>query len=474
MAGWRAGARENEAEEYDDGRAPLQSAPMTSTSGTSPRGFQPGGRISGPVRVPGSKSLAQRALLCASLADGPTRLTGMPDGEDVRAAQAALTALGTPILPGRGHSLSMEGCPPRAGERWQGGRVQVGESGTAARLLTAAAALCAEDAVTIEARGTLVGRQSPALFRALTGAGALLESLSDPPDTGWPVRITPRNPPSTIELVSPTSSQEVSGLLIACAAWPDEIEVRVTGGIPSRPYVAMTIAMLKLFEVSVRDMELSGGDTVYWVRGPLRPPADPLMVEPDASAAGVALAAGCLSGGGVQVKGLTVNSSQGDVRIVEHLQAFGMEAGELEGALFATGLPTQGAILDLGGEPDLAPPLAAVAYAAALAGHRSTLTGLETLPGKESSRIEVLAEGLQAAGARVEFGDDFLTVSPGKKTEGELTLDPRGDHRMAFAFGLLGLQRAGLRVSDPGCVAKSWPSFWEDLAGAGGKLTESP
>ncbi len=115
--------------------------------------------------------------------------------------------------------------------------------------------------------------------------------------------------------------------------------------------------------------------------------------------------------------------------------------------------------------------IAAVAAAAAMnSGSSSRLTGLSTLPGKESSRIEVLARGLVACGFSAHAGRDFLEIGPGLGVRGEVVLDPAGDHRMAFAFALLGLVVDGVRVADPGCVAKSWPSFWDDLAECGARV----
>ena len=438
-----------------------------------PRGLTPACRRAGPLRVPGSKSVAQRAVVMAALADGPTRLTGLPESDDVRAALAAVQALGTTVAQAGGRTCTVDGRIPGPDAGWGGPGepcAQAGESGTAARLVTAAAGLCARAgaSVVVDAAGSLLSRGSPALLAALEEAGVGVEPLGPRPD-GWPVRLVPVGPPSEVRLVRPTSSQEVSGLLIALAAWPDEIRLLVEGSIPSAPYVDLTCRLLEHFGVVVVE-EPGPGRTTFHVPGPLESPLDPFLVEPDASAAAVALAAGCLSGGGVQVRGLTLTSPQGDVRVIEHLRALGIEAGEERGALFATGRPTSGAVLDLSGEPDLAPPLAAVAAAAALAGHRTHLGGLGTLPGKESSRIEVLAQGLAAVGLRVEAGDDYLTVGPGSLTPGPLVLEPRGDHRMAFAFALLGLLRGEVRVGDPGCVAKSWPTFWEDLEAAGAEV----
>jgi len=131
--------------------------------------------------------------------------------------------------------------------------------------------------------------------------------------------------------------------------------------------------------------------------------------------------------------------------------------------------------VDLTGEPDLAPVLAPVAAAASLRAPQerawSELLGLGTLPGKESSRIDVLANGLQACGFQVESGPDRLRIGPPRgRTGAARTLDPHGDHRMAFAFALLGLVRPGVLVADPACVAKSWPGFWTALRSLGAEL----
>jgi 3-phosphoshikimate 1-carboxyvinyltransferase len=230
----------------------------------------------------------------------------------------------------------------------------------------------------------------------------------------------------------------------------------------------MTLASLSDFGVRVERARTADGER-FDVRGPLCAPEAPVAVEPDASAAAVALAAACLSGGEVLVPGIEPGSRQGDVRAVEHLLAFGCQAFATCEGLWARGAPTRGAELDLEREPDLAPVLAAVAARAARdAGARSRLSGLGTLPGKESSRIEVLAEGLRAVGLAARASADALEIGPGiARASAGARHDPRGDHRMAFAFALLGLSWEGVLVSDPGCVAKSWPAFWEALERAG-------
>ena len=431
------------------------------------RGLTPSSRLEGVLRPPGSKSEAQRALVAAALCDGVNVITGLPDGEDVAAGVELVAACGASVHRTTPERVLVEGIAPTA-ERGLSPRgvVQVGESGTLARFATAALALGGEvgRAVTIAARGTLLLRQSPSLFRALVGCG--VEITRQNLEGSWPVQLRPARPPAVIDLVDPASSQEVSALLIAAAAVPTRVEVRVEGTIPSRPYVELTRHVLARFGVEV--LEEQEGRFVVEER--LCAVRDPIVVEPDASGAAVALVGACLSGGEITIPDLGLASPQGDVRVVEHLRAFGCTVEATADRLRASAFPTRGAEVDLSGEPDLAPPLAALAAGVARRhGGTSVLTGLGTLPGKESDRLSVLAHGLSRVGFAAETGPDFLRIGPGAPVDDDatVTLDPHGDHRMAFAFALLGLLRPGIFVSNPTCVAKSWTRFWEDLEDAG-------
>jgi len=431
----------------------------------------------GPLQLPGSKSLAQRALVCAALCGEQTRVEEIGWGDDVAALTKALGGLGVAIEGVGSGSLSIRGRPPGTGDglfQSVDGGVSLGESGTAGRLLTAVTALCGRigGAIVLEPAGSLRSRSSPALLETLRVAGAGLTS----PDggtgqaTGWPLRIEPVVPPADLRLVRPGSSQELSGLLIACAAWPGLRSVTCEGALPSAPYVEMTRSVLSIFGVRVERESLADGRTTRWiVHGPLRSPSRPFVIEPDASAAAVALAAACLSGGDLKIPGLGPDSPQGDVRIATHLEAFGCDAALSDAGLSARVAPTRGVDLDLSGEPDLAPVLAAVAAAVALQhGQGSRLRGLGTLPGKESARIDVLAQGLSRIGLRAEAGPEELTIAPGPgPVAAGIELDPHGDHRMAFCFALLGLLVPGVAVRTPECVAKSWPGFWKDMRHAG-------
>lgn len=455
------------------------------TEGARTLGLRPpragSGVVAGPVRVPGSKSIAQRAVVLAALAPGRTRLVALPDGDDVTSALALVAAAGARVTELAPAARAIDGRPPGPHRGWRADPALVaGESGTLARLATAAFAFCGDAgrAGTIDVRGTLAKRASPALFAALRRAGVATE----PRDAlRWPARVTPIGPPNEVVLEDPSSSQEVSALLVALAAWPGEAVLDVRGAIPSRPYLALTTDALATFGAGVEERATAEGAR-FSVTGPLRAPDAPIAIEPDASAAAVALAAGCLSGGAVTVAGLGRRSRQGDARIVEHLGAFGCAASADDDASRASGFPSRGADLDLEGEPDLAPVLAVVAAGAAKAcGATSRLRGLWTLPGKESSRIEVLVEGLRACGFEATGTNDSMTIGPGRGRPDQVTYDssggasraahaPRADHRMAFAFALLGLLVDGVDVADPDCVAKSWPSFWRDLERAGASI----
>ena len=431
--------------------------------GSKPLGWSPSARVEGVLRPPASKSIAQRALLCATIADpsaGPSTFLGLDSGADLRAALAFARALATDVtVDDDAGSASVLGTGPRSLR--PAGPLSAQESGTLARFASALLALHGRAPARVEASGSLRARRSEPLVRALRSAGAGMD-----PDGGehagtWPLAIRPVPvAPDSIELVDPVSSQEVSALWLAAAGLPQETTVRVRGAIPSAPYLELTRRELLRFGA-----RLEGDAHELRIRGPLRPAG--VALEADASGAAVALAAACLSGGALRVEGIPADSAQGDVRIVEHLRAFGCEARRAGELLVAGGRPTRAADLDLTGEPDLAPVLAAVAAgAAASSGATSTLRGLGTLRGKESDRLAVLGAGLARAGFAVETGDAFLRVGPGhgrSATGPVLLLDPRGDHRMAFAFALLGLVRAAILVERPDCVQKSWPSFWTDL-----------
>ena len=476
--------------EYGSRRARLQSEAMAKgdqpreTPGESaPRGLAPGAPVGGTFRPQGSKSIAQRALVAAALCAEESRLHGLPDAADVRAARSLVAALGARVEE-HGDAVRVRGVAPGALDGLAAdGPVSVGESGTLARFALAAVGLCGRlgRPVTLRAEGTLRRRGSRPLLAALAGAGVrLVPAASSRAPGAWPIRVTPARA-LHLRLERARSSQELSALWLAGAAFAEPVVVEVHGPVPSRPYLRITEGVLARFGVRLEHRtlveeargvrEAHDVGLLTTVRGPLHAPREPLPVEPDASSAAVALAAACLSGGALRVPGLGASSLQGDVRIVEHLRVFGCDAGAEAEALWARGFPRHGAEVDLGGEPDLAPVLAAVAAGVALRhGRPSALRGLGTLRGKESDRLAVLSAGLTRLGLQAAATDDELVIAAGSgHAASTVELDPDGDHRMVFAFALCGLVRAGVTVRDPQCVTKSWPAFWDDLTALGGR-----
>ncbi len=439
-------------------------------------GLTPEGSDSGSFRPGGSKSLCVRALFAASLASGTTRIQGLTGSDDVRAAliflERASVAMGVD-----GTGLKVEGRPPLA--NGEGGLLPksvlpLGESGTLGRF---AAAVCAftgpvGQPVQLAPEGTLRRRSSTALFRSLAAAGVGCDFEHSP--GGFSLIMRPVRPPADVYLEHPGSSQELSALLIALSSFEERIHLHLRGDLPSRPYLSMTLGVLERFGARIGTWHSSEGE-LYSIEGPLKALDKDFIVEPDASSAAVALAAACLSGGELKIPGLGKDSMQGDVRIVELLSAFGCSAGAKADHLWAKGVPSEGARVDLSRTPDLAPVIAAVAAAVAISHAQSSrLDGLGTLGGKESNRIRVLADCLRTLGVQVEAGADFLGIGPEDDEESAsawtpppTALDPKGDHRMAFAGALMGLIRPGILVADGEVVAKSWPNFWADMAKLG-------
>lgn len=474
--------------------APMVPAPADTDSaadepsGDPPRGFRPDTAVASVVRPGGSKSIGQRVVACAALSAGRTRVEGLPSTGDVLAALRCARAAGTRFptdgkpddllataLVARGAPGVLEGAPPgprEAERRWA--TFPVGESGTSARIFAAVGALGRPPGSGCELKpsGTLRRRSSPALFDALRRAGAGVQHARDAQANSFEVALTAATPPRAVELQHPVSSQEASALLIALACHEGPRDLLVVGDVPSRPYLDLTLRVLERFGVLVTEQPVRGdghghGGTRFTITGPLRSPTEPVEIEPDASSAATALVAGAIRGTSVTVPGIGTRSGQPDARAVPRALALaGCRDDSSHGsALVVEGRASRGFEFDCTACPDLAPPLAALAaFVARTHGEASRLTGLGTLPGKESSRIEVLARGLQTLGYDATATDASLLVAPpGAAVAGEHVLDPEGDHRMAFAFALLSLFEPGVQVADPGCVKKSWPTFWSDL-----------
>ncbi len=415
---------------------------------TSVRTIRPARReLDVAVRVPGSKSITNRALLLAALAQGSSTLRDALSADDTLAFAAGLRALGFAV-------------DERASGGWHvrgaGGRIPVGradvdcaEAGTAARFLLAACA-AGEGRYRLDAAPQLRRRPLAQLLEALRGQGARTE----PPDADrLPLMLEARGlTGGSLRLPGDTSSQFVSALLMAAPLGRAPLELAVDG-LVSRPYVDMTLAMMAQFGV---EAERRGHERFRVSPGAYS--GRDYAVEPDASTASYFFAAAAVTGGRVKVLGLRRKGClQGDIRFLDVLEAMGCSViDEPDGVVVAgSGTPT-GLSVDMSDISDTFMTLAAVAP---FASSPVIMTGIANVRLKESDRIAAMERNLRRLGVKTASGPDFLRVYPGTPTGGRI--DPRGDHRIAMSFAVLGLRARGVVVEDPGCVSKTCPGFFE-------------
>ncbi len=394
-------------------------------------------RAAGTVRLPGSKSISNRALLLAALAQGKTTLGGVLDADDTRLMRAALEQLGPQL-------------------RVKQAQLFLGNAGTAFRPLTAVLALAGGE---YRLAGTPRMHERPIgdLVDALRALGAKIDYLGVqgyPPLAIHPGKVAAGQ---AVMVRGDVSSQFLSALLMALPlAGGGTIEVE--GELISKPYVDITLKLMQRFGV---EAQRSG-----WTRFviPASPYVSPgtLQVEGDASNASYFLAAGAIAGGPVRVVGVGRASIQGDVRFTEVLEAMGAQVAMGEDWIEARGrAPLRAFDLDLNHIPDAAMTAAALAL---FADGPCVVRNIASWRVKETDRIAAMATELGKLGAGVEAGADFLKVAPRKLASG-VALDTYDDHRMAMSLSLAALGGVRVRINDPDCVAKTFPDYFAAFAG---------
>ncbi|HEY8450063.1 MAG TPA: 3-phosphoshikimate 1-carboxyvinyltransferase [Bacillota bacterium] len=409
------------------------------------------------VAVPGSKSLTNRALLLAALAEGESRLEGVLWADDTRHMRACLERLGVAMADGPGSDAVTVGG---VGGRWRptDDVLFVGNAGTAARFLTAALALSSHG---YRLDGDPRMRQRPIrpLLMALQQLGAL---AVDELGTGAPpVRVRGPLLGGEAVLEASASSQFVSALLMVLPLVPRPSRLRLVGEVPARPYVAMTLALMRAFGVA----GVTAEPGLFTVEGGARYTARTYRVEPDASSASYFFAAAALTGGRVTVVGMGRDTLQGDAGFVEVLAAMGcrVERGETATTVSA---PPDGRLravsVDLNAMSDMTPTLAALAP---FADGPVRIDNVGHIRVQESDRLHALATELARLGIRVEERADGLTIYPGRPRPA--LVQTYNDHRLAMAFSVLALRAPGVEIADPGCVAKTFPDFYQRLAQLG-------
>lgn len=420
------------------------------------------------VRPPGSKSLTNRMLLLSALANGESVLRHpLLEADDAERMLAAIVQLGASVER-RDEIVRIRGVGGRWATPEGGATVNLNNAGTATRFL-AASALCSPHPITIDGNERMRQRPIGELSELLKALGAGVEYLGH--EGCPPVRISPPDSGQTVAAVRvPTtrSSQFVSALLLVAPFLPRGLTIRLDGTVTSASYVHMTVGLLEQLGATVRTSEGLRVIRVLPGFGPFD-----TEVEPDASGATYFWAAGALlPDSSIGVTGLKADALQGDSGFPALLARMGASVAIRDDAATVRGPARLGPILaDMSNMPDAAMTLA---VCAAFANGTSILRGVRTLRDKECDRIAALESELGKIGVGVEsnvHGDaDVLTVTPpdgGVDCSAgvePVTFETFDDHRMAMSLALIGLRRPGVRIHDPGCVAKTYPRFFSDLA----------
>lgn len=411
------------------------------------------GLPSGTVLVPSSKSYTNRALLLAALATGDSVIRNPLQSDDSDAMAGALRALGV-VIEEQAGGLIVHGT---GGFSQPEAPIQCRDSGTTIRFLTAAAALF-DFPVTLTGSHQLCGRPLGPLLDALCGLGVDVTS-----DRGCPpvsLRGPLRSFHATVDAAK--SSQYASALLMALGAAGCEAASVTVWHMVSEPYVTMTLDSMRSFgadwreDLTVPHVYRPSGDTGYR--------ATDYTVEFDASAAGHIWAVAAISGGRVTVSPASSRTGQPDIRLLELLRKMGCEVVERDGAISVerTGVLKSPGRVDMSDWPDM---LTTVAVVAAFADGTTQITGVAHARGHETDRITATATELRKMGVNVEETHDGLIIG-GSLPRGA-RIDSYGDHRMAMAFAAAGAAVPGVVITNPACVRKTYPEFWDDLASLG-------
>jgi 3-phosphoshikimate 1-carboxyvinyltransferase len=413
--------------------------------------IRPCGPLRGTIRPPGSKSITNRALVCAALADGSSRLLGALDSEDTRVMDAALQRLGISVEANADRSeLTVTGC---------GGRIPataadlyLANSGTSIRFLTALAALGLGQ---FRLDGVERMRARP-IQDLLDGLGQLGVDVRAENDNGCPpVVVRACGLPGGVATIhGHVSSQFLSGLLMVAPYAHSDVCLRVAGPLVSQPYVRMTLAVMRAFGVQVDDRRLDR----FQIEAGQRYAAREYAIEPDASAASYFWAAAAITGGRVTVAGLSRDAIQGDVAFCDCLARMGCQVDYQADRITVTGGPLQGIAVDMNAISDTVLTLAAVALYAT---GPTTITGVAHIRHKETDRIGDLARELRKFGSQVEERPDGLRICPAALQAAEI--ETYQDHRMAMSLALVGLRTPGVVIRNPGCTEKTYPRYFDDL-----------
>ncbi|CAI4173749.1 MAG: 3-phosphoshikimate 1-carboxyvinyltransferase [Alteromonas macleodii] len=413
--------------------------------------LDPIAKVSGEVNVPGSKSLSNRALLLAALAEGETELTNLLDSEDIEHMLNALTKLGV--------SYRLSEDKTQCVVQGNGGAFNVaeplelflGNAGTAMRPLCAALAASNVDTV-LTGEPRMEERPIGDLVDALREADAEVTYLKNEGFPPLQIKGKTLNG-GEMSVDGSVSSQFLTALLMAAPLFSGDVTIRIKGELVSKPYIDITLDTMAKFGVTVKNDNYQtftiSGDAKYIAPGKF-------MVEGDASSASYFLAAGAIKGGTVRVTGIGQNSIQGDIRFADVLEAMGATVVWNDEYVEVTGAPLKGVNMDMNHIPDAAMTIATTAL---FAEGPTTMTNIYNWRVKETDRLAAMATELQKLGAKVEEGHDYIKVWPTDSLK-HAEIDTYNDHRIAMCFSLVALSDTPVTINDPGCTRKTFPDYF--------------
>ncbi|OZU09939.1 3-phosphoshikimate 1-carboxyvinyltransferase [Salmonella enterica subsp. enterica serovar Altendorf] len=416
--------------------------------------LQPIARVDGAINLPGSKSVSNRALLLAALACGKTVLTNLLDSDDVRHMLNALSALGINYTLSADRTrcdITGNGGPLRASGALE---LFLGNAGTAMRPL--AAALClGQNEIVLTGEPRMKERPIGHLVDSLRQGGANIDYLEQ--ENYPPLRLRGGFTGGDIEVDGSVSSQFLTALLMTAPLAPEDTTIRVKGEMVSKPYIDITLNLMKTFGVEItnhhyQQFVVKGGQQYH---SPGR-----YLVEGDASSASYFLAAGAIKGGTVKVTGIGRKSMQGDIRFADVLEKMGATITWGDDFIACTRGELHAIDMDMNHIPDAAMTIATTAL---FAKGTTTLRNIYNWRVKETDRLFAMATELRKVGAEVEEGHDYIRITPPAKLH-HADIGTYNDHRMAMCFSLVALSDTPVTILDPKCTAKTFPDYFEQLA----------
>jgi 3-phosphoshikimate 1-carboxyvinyltransferase len=410
---------------------------------------RPLSRCDGVVTIPGSKSYTHRALILSSLADGESILTHALRCEDTEHTAQALLKLGVKTF-WKCDDVRVLGT----GGMFKSGdeKIDVGNSGTSMRFLTALSAL--RNGITL-LDGSERMRKRP-IGGLLSGLGELgVRAYSQMGNDCPPVIVESHGlEGGTVRVKGDESSQFLSGLLMMAPYGQRDVNIEVTGSFVSKPYVDITRDIMSVFGVEIRNQ----GYRSFFIKAGQRYLPQKYRIEGDVSNASYFFSAAAVCGGRVKVKNLNPATIQGDIRFIDILERMGCGVTRGSDWIEVLGGELHGIEVDMIEMPDLVPTLAVTA---AFARGKTVIQNIGHLRFKESDRIHALSVELGKMGIRIEEGKDWLGIEGGKPQGAEI--ETYDDHRMAMSFAVAGLAVPEVKIKGERCVDKSFPGFWETL-----------